>query len=59
MLSPNAEQVEVKSPNYPDDYDNYLECTWNFETEIGNRIQFDIDDLRTGLDYDHIVVSSV
>jgi cubilin len=36
--------MDIKSPNYPNDYPNNVECIWNIEEDPGYKLQFTFKD---------------
>lgn len=41
-----AQLIDLKSPNYPENYDNDLNCLWMYTTQMGRHISITFDDFN-------------
>ncbi|XP_070564553.1 cubilin-like [Ptychodera flava] len=53
---PRGDSVDVLSPNYPENYDNDLECLWQVDTESGWRINVTFVDFETEFCHDWLEI---
>ncbi|XP_077981826.1 cubilin-like [Glandiceps talaboti] len=55
---PSVGSEEIKSPNYPEHYDNDLECIWHVVSESGRRIKVTFEDFETETCHDWLVLGN-
>ncbi|XP_070564555.1 cubilin-like [Ptychodera flava] len=58
LTLPTGGQEEIKSPNYPEDYDNNQNCVWYVVSESGARINVTFVAFETELYYDRLTLGN-